>query len=327
MQRDGRGRQAVLCTAFGPVGRDLPQTSGAGEFAALATAAQFAQAPCEVAADYATAVKAAADSMWHRDGRRMLSGILRTARSYPGWALISAVRKVAAHTNLAELSGDALLDGTANDLADQAAKQGVLLHPPVCANTVATFEAQWHIARKVIVLAGKLLSEWPRAAAAGRRERRTPEPAAAQAPAAAPSQRRWLDNGHTWVCHGVGWRCMKCLRGLRNAERHAHRATPPCPGRCEFLVALIEGPQDQHSHDLVIFDGVDSFDDWVVACSRCGYYGSTASAFRRMGANPCSGAMGRGAEYRWRRLCRGVHPTSERRLGAGGALRAAGQAP
>jgi hypothetical protein len=313
----------LLAAAFGPVGADLPQTSGAAELAALAAAAQFARASVTVYTDYATTVRAAADPDWQTGRRRKLGGIVRAAKSEAGWKYLTVV-KVKAHQQVDNLRGAERFEARGNDAADRFAKQGLALHPPMQEQRRRAAEQDSALAAKVVRYAGKVLALWPAAEARGRHRRSAGAAATRRAGGGEEPRRQEATEEadgrqHQWQWRNRHWQCERCLRWTASASKVHARATgqQACPGRVAELQRLVGDPA---GHSLVAFD-LARGGGWLLACSRCGGYAATPAAFAAMAGRRCGGVRNRGAEARWRRLLAGKHPAKEAAVGAGAPLR------
>ena len=133
----------------GPLWSPLPQTAPAAEAFALAMVADFAEtgSKLKVLSDCLAVVHSAAN--WARATRAssLLSGFYRHIRCSSGFQALSEVHKVAAHQDLAGLSGASLHDATGNSVADRYAVQAARSHPAISADRQSEHRILVRVAR------------------------------------------------------------------------------------------------------------------------------------------------------------------------------------
>ncbi len=207
-----------------PVPSPLPQTPQAAEYAALAVVRQFADktAAIEVASDCANVVA---------DAGPVTARATRAARAYAAfnkenladvqWRAVSTVRKVPAHVNPQTLpDGPARDDAIGNQMADEAAKQAVLLHPQPAPAMVKDLEAKLWRAKLVVRTIARVTQVYPPMP----KDRMVRPPRAVEGAAAA------IDGGHTWKFGSGLWRCTTCMRLTISPDIGPEQIRDRCPG-------------------------------------------------------------------------------------------------
>ena len=164
VQVDAEGNK--VASAHGTVPRHLPQTSQAGEFAALVAATRAAGGTCCVYGDCSNVVKSWTQpkSSWLQKGD-VYGGVMQEARRANSEGFINDMQWVKAHQSISTLvkvaSADAIRKAMGNDFADGKAKEGLLLHPqPEHVDKVVCDRMVKHT-RQVCFLAAKILPLWP----------------------------------------------------------------------------------------------------------------------------------------------------------------------
>ncbi len=254
-----------------PVPAPLPQTPQSAEHVALAVTRQFADTrlSINVASDCSNVVKDAGPiTKAATSARKTYAAMNKENLADHAWRAAATVRKVPAHVNPAAApEGQARDDAEGNQMADEAAKEAVLLHPQPLPTQVTALDAAMKRARLVIRTVARVTQAFPPMP----RERMIKIPRTKMDAISADEER------HAWTFGAGLWRCTKCLRLTIGDTVSEHLHTERCTGaKATMDVRAIE----RRGHILAKSMGEVP----VIVCVKCGSF----AARRAYGlANPC----------------------------------------
>ncbi len=290
MGEDGSARWRVRM----PVPTPMPQTSQAAEYAALPLVQAYAANTNDafnVASDCRNVVNSCNENpMRAVAATRTYGGIMKPILADTSWRANVTVRKVPAHVCPEGLPpGQSRTDAVGNQLADEAAKSALALHPAADPATQQEVEAMIKRSKLVVRTIAAVLPIFPPMPAAQRMQRR---PVAREGAAIAG------DGGHSWKYSSGYWRCEVCWLMTLRQDLDAATVHRKCQGpKAELEAAAIV----RRGHRLGHIDGHMP----VLFCVACGSY----SARRAYGLGAeCRGVPTKAGAQALSRIKRGLQP-------------------
>ena len=331
--------------AYGPVWRNLPQTSSTAEICAMGAAAQLAPATTNHLDMVIDNMMVVGEVNNPRDvkslHRAFHSGLLRQAQMQNGWkAMVGHAHHIKSHIlddnpgAAATMTPEELHKAKGNQLVDQQAGEAVGGHPALEATLLAIDQMAFNTAKAVIKVAAQIIPAFPDMASEGKHDRISssppPPPLLVSPPQTSGSQddhdamrqegdegrgvlrlpiveeiKPAFDHSWVWVDHAV-WRCTQC-GSIASAS-----PSQPAKGTCTGLVGALSAPRHL-GHKLYKFDPrPGTAYATYVCCGLCGASGSSRAC--QYLAKPCNGVWAsRSTKRAWERLESGKHPRSGRR--------------
>ena len=284
----------------------LPQTSPCAEHLTVALLAQFGpKQATPIGIDYSGTVDA-----WTNRNKgiirpgRPFAGLLRDAFSQPCSSNVLPY-KVPAHKDAGQFAHGSLSyrQAVGNDLADEWAAKGRLLHPWLSSAEENANNAAVAGHRDYLTFVAKRLAKWALEAPNPYIDwKQRSDPALLRA-----ARPQGKDPGHMWAFSAGKWRCSKCSLAT-TTKNSPWSSRKPCSGTIPFFQALAK---DQKGHDLFVYEGTGSA---LLVCLSCGAW---ADHIAKKLWGHCDSRKTRAGESALKSFAAKTHPTGRGFLSEG----------